>query len=89
MGTAIKTPARMKRGYSYTPRSARGLSMASINHATRVVSSIWEVKSSDRSQSYTVSLSPIGCTCPDWRYRGCEGAECKHIIAAALMAVGC
>jgi len=86
----MKRPApTLRRGYTYTPRSTRGLLMASANHATHVVGKVWEVKSSDGDHTYTVSLDPIGCTCPDWRYRGQVGAECKHIIAAALMAVGC
>lgn len=79
----LKRPTRK---IHYTPRSARGLEMAYRNNAAHVVSKIWEVTSSDGSRSYTVSLDPIRCSCPDHQYRG---VDCKHIIAAALDYVGC
>ena len=83
----MKRPAQtLRRGYSYTPRSARGLEMASANNAIHIIGKVWQVRSSDGKGSYIVNLDPIGCTCPDSKYRG---VECKHIIAAALMAVGC
>lgn len=86
----MKRPApALRRGYTYAPRSARGLEMAGTNNATHVIDKTWEVKSADGQRSYLVHLDPLGCTCPDWRYRGEGTRACKHIIAAALMAVGC
>ena len=82
----MKAPARRKRGYKLTPRSARGLEMASRNKAALIVKGLWEVTSSDGSKRYTVTFDPLGCSCPDHQYRS---AECKHMIAAALTAVGC
>ena len=79
----IKSPARKVR---YTPRSAKGLEMASRNKATLVVKGLWGVTSSDGSKRYTVTFNPIRCSCPDHQYRS---AECKHIGAAALAALGC
>lgn len=83
----MKRPARTLRiGYRYTRRSAMGLEIASDNEVSHIVGKIWRVTSSSGHGSYVVNLSPIGCTCPDHQYRG---VECKHIVAAALMAVGC
>lgn len=79
-----------KRGWKLTPRSEAGLTLAEHGAATQVISKVYEVESADGQHSYVVTLDPIGCSCPDWRYRGQKtGAECKHIIAAVLQYLGC
>lgn len=66
---------------SLTPREERGLRIArQEGHVVPRRSDLteWNVKSQSRNRSYTVSLDPSGCNCPDFKERQ---LPCKHLLA--------
>lgn len=58
-------------------RQARGLEIAASSQITHN-NDFWIVPSQSSSKSYTVTVDPPGCNCPDFRK---SAIKCKHIFA--------
>jgi len=65
-------------------REDKGKAIAETpNQITRILSSLYKVKSQSNGGEYTVKNDSVGwsCSCPDHQYRG---LKCKHSIAVEL-----
>jgi transposase len=72
----LSPPTESKRHLMQT-REGRGLAIAAASRITYSDKS-WAVPSQTSSKTYTVTIDPPGCTCPDFKT---TALKCKHIFA--------